>query len=82
MRRMHRRFPEFGFDHNKGYGTPEHLEVLDRLGPTPIHRLSFACVGQPAIPGLGPSELVWAAPPEAVDEDASRLPGRESMAPR
>jgi ribonuclease HII len=68
MRRMHRRFPEFGFDHNKGYGTPEHLEVLDRLGPTPIHRLSFACVGQPSIPGLGRAETVWAAPPEAVDD--------------
>jgi ribonuclease HII len=68
MRRMHRRFPEFGFDHNKGYGTPEHLEVLDRLGPTPIHRLSFACVGPPSIPGLGRSETVWAAPPEAVDD--------------
>ena len=52
MVRMHRRYPEFGFDHNVGYGTPEHLEVLDRLGPTPIHRLSFACVGQPLLPGM------------------------------
>ena len=68
MRRMHRRFPEFGFDHNKGYGTPEHLEVLDRLGPTPIHRLSFACVRQPSIPGLGISETVWAPPPEASED--------------
>ena len=51
MDRMHRRYPEFGFDHNMGYGTPDHLEVLDRLGPTPIHRLSFACVGQPSLPG-------------------------------
>jgi ribonuclease HII len=55
MDRMHRRYPAFGFDHNKGYGTPEHLEVLDRLGPTPIHRFSFACVGQPLLPGMGPS---------------------------
>jgi ribonuclease HII len=78
MRRMHRRFPEFGFDHNKGYGTPEHLEVLDRLGPTPIHRLSFACVGQPSIPGLGRSQVVWAPPPEAIDEAASGT-ARESM---
>jgi ribonuclease HII len=52
MVRMHRRYPAFGFDHNVGYGTPEHLEVLDRLGPTPIHRLSFACVGQPLLPGV------------------------------
>ena len=52
MVRLHRRYPAFGFDHNVGYGTPEHLEVLDRLGPTPIHRLSFACVGQPLLPGM------------------------------
>jgi ribonuclease HII len=70
MRRMHRRYPEFGFDHNKGYGTPDHLEVLDRLGPTPIHRLSFACVGQPPIPGLGRSQTVWAPPAEAMDDEA------------
>jgi ribonuclease HII len=55
MDRMHRRYPAFGFDHNKGYGTPEHLDVLDRLGPTPIHRLSFACVGQSSLPGFGRS---------------------------
>jgi ribonuclease HII len=53
MDRMHRRYPAFGFDHNKGYGTPEHLEMLDRLGPTPIHRFSFACVGQVSLPGMG-----------------------------
>jgi ribonuclease HII len=65
MSRMHRRYPDFGFDHNKGYGTPEHLEVLDRLGPTPIHRLSFACVGQVSLPGLGRSVQVttWGIPP-------------------
>lgn len=53
MDRMHRRYPAWGFDHNRGYGTPEHLEVLDRLGPTAIHRLSFACVGQVSLPGMG-----------------------------
>jgi ribonuclease HII len=55
MDRMHRRYPDWGFDHNRGYGTPEHLEVLDRLGPTAIHRLSFACVGQASLPGFGRS---------------------------
>jgi ribonuclease HII len=50
MERYHRRFPEFGFDRNRGYGTAEHREVLDRLGPTPIHRLSFRGVGQPTLP--------------------------------
>ena len=45
MERYHRRFPEFGFDHNRGYGTRHHWETLDRLGPTPIHRMSFKGVG-------------------------------------
>ena len=46
MARYDRRFPGFGFAGNKGYGTAEHREALDRLGPTPIHRLSFSGVGQ------------------------------------
>jgi ribonuclease HII len=58
MDRLHRRFPAFGFDHNRGYGTPEHLAVLERLGPTPIHRLSFSCVGQVALPGFGRGDVV------------------------
>jgi ribonuclease HII len=57
MERLHKRFPEFGFDHNRGYGTPEHLDVLDRLGPTPVHRLSFACVGQVSLPGVREAAL-------------------------
>ncbi len=46
MQRYHRRFRRYGFDHNKGYGTREHWDVLARLGPTPIHRLSFKGVGE------------------------------------
>lgn len=34
-------FPEYGFKENKGYGTPEHLAALERLGPTSLHRFSF-----------------------------------------
>jgi ribonuclease HII len=49
MRRLHRRYPEFGFDHNKGYGTPEHLDALVVHGPTPVHRKSFAPVAQPSL---------------------------------
>lgn len=37
-----RRYPGYGFGRHKGYGTREHLAALDRLGPSPIHRLSFA----------------------------------------
>lgn len=35
-------YPGYGFARHKGYGTPEHLEALARLGPCPIHRRSFA----------------------------------------
>ena len=34
-------YPEYGFDHNMGYGTAEHIAALKRLGPTPAHRRSF-----------------------------------------
>jgi len=35
-------YPGYGFALHKGYGTPEHLVALRRLGPCPIHRRSFA----------------------------------------
>jgi ribonuclease HII len=41
MDRYHRRFPEYGFDRNRGYGTNEHRDALRRIGPSPIHRYSF-----------------------------------------
>ena len=36
--------PGYGFARHKGYGTAEHLSALERLGPTPLHRRSFAPV--------------------------------------
>jgi len=38
------RFPEYGFARHKGYATAEHLAALDRWGPCPIHRRTFAGV--------------------------------------
>ncbi len=37
-------YPGYGIGGHKGYPTPVHLEALQRLGPTPIHRRSFAPV--------------------------------------
>ncbi|HEY8416835.1 MAG TPA: ribonuclease HII [Limnochordales bacterium] len=37
-------YPEYGFADHKGYGTRQHRAVLARLGPCPLHRLSFAPV--------------------------------------
>lgn len=50
MDRYHRRFPDYGFDTNRGYGTERHWEALWRLGPTPIHRRSFNHVLDPLSP--------------------------------
>ena len=36
--------PGYGFEQHKGYSVPEHLEALDRLGPTVHHRSFFAPV--------------------------------------
>jgi ribonuclease HII len=44
MRRMDGEYPGYGFAQHKGYGTRAHLEALDRLGPCPEHRRSFAPV--------------------------------------
>jgi ribonuclease HII len=38
------RYPGYGWERNAGYGTKEHLAALNRLGPTPEHRQSFAPV--------------------------------------
>ena len=35
-------YPGYGFGQHKGYGTRDHLEAIRRLGPSPIHRRSFA----------------------------------------
>ena len=37
-------FPAYGWDANKGYPTPWHLAALWRIGPSPLHRLSFGPV--------------------------------------
>ncbi len=37
-------FPEYGLASHKGYSTPQHLAALRELGPTPLHRQSFAPV--------------------------------------
>lgn len=34
-------YPQYGFEHNMGYGTAEHIDALKRFGATPEHRRSF-----------------------------------------
>ena len=44
MRRLHERFPQYGFDEHKGYPTPQHLDALRRHGVCEAYRRSFAPV--------------------------------------
>jgi ribonuclease HII len=57
MVRLDRRYPAFGFWHNKGYGTRDHWRALETYGPSPVHRLSFSGVGQVTLPGLSRADV-------------------------
>ncbi len=39
-------FPGYGFAEHKGYPTPGHRQALARMGPSPVHRRSFAAVNE------------------------------------
>jgi ribonuclease HII len=43
-------FPQYGLASHKGYSTPKHLAALRELGPSPLHRQSFAPVWQNPVP--------------------------------
>ncbi len=64
---LSRDYPAYGFEHHKGYGTPEHWEALRRCGPCPEHRLSYRGVVL---------DRHW------VDEDAALGVARRSGPPR
>ena len=46
MQAAAREWPHYGWERNAGYGTREHLDALQRHGPCPLHRRSFAPVAQ------------------------------------
>tara|TARA_A100001037_G_scaffold306485_1_gene351926 strand:- start:6753 stop:7355 length:603 start_codon:yes stop_codon:yes gene_type:complete len=41
MRELGQQYPGYGWERNAGYGTREHAEALQRIGPCPHHRRSF-----------------------------------------
>ena len=43
---MHARYPVYGFDQHKGYGTAQHLAALQVHGPADCHRMTFAPVAR------------------------------------
>ncbi|NOQ69072.1 MAG: ribonuclease HII, partial [Gammaproteobacteria bacterium] len=44
MHKLHKQYPEYGFDKHKGYPTKVHREILNSIGPCPEHRRSYAPV--------------------------------------
>lgn len=41
MRKLHKKYPEYGFAKHKGYGTKRHQEALKKFGLSKVHRKSF-----------------------------------------
>jgi len=52
MHDLDARYPEYGFRDHMGYGTPQHLAAINRHGPCPAHRRSFAPVRELRLPGM------------------------------
>src|SRR5215213_3321206 len=71
-----REYPGYGWDHNRGYGTPHHYRALDALGLTPLHRRSFPRV-RAAIERDQQPELVF----EEIESFESHPPAVESPTP-
>ena len=44
MHRVAAAYPDFGFDGNVGYSTPDHRAAIVEHGPSPLHRRSFASI--------------------------------------
>jgi ribonuclease HII len=61
-----KRYPGYGWETNRGYGTPEHYRGLEALGVTPLHRRSFApvreLIARNAQPELQLHEIPAASP--------------------
>ncbi len=76
MAELARDYPGYGWEHNRGYGTPEHWRALHALGPTPLHRRSFPRV-RAAIDKDAQPELVF----EEIGEAESFAPHHQPLSP-
>ena len=41
MKRLAKKYPHYGFEHHKGYGTKQHYKNIKKFGPSDLHRKSF-----------------------------------------
>ncbi len=59
MLEMAERYPQYGFEVHKGYGTKRHYAALEEFGPCPIHRQSFLKSFMPGSNLTGPWGRRW-----------------------
>ena len=71
-----RTWPGYGWDTNRGYGTPEHYRGLEALGVTPLHRRSFGLVREIEARKAQP-ELVF----EEIEVGESFAPHHQPLSP-
>src|ERR1700735_1746349 len=67
-------YPQYGLAQNKGYGTPDHLEALQRHGPSPLHRFSYSPVREAGCWAVGATQDVLPLT-AATDPDTGHVEG-------
>ena len=73
MEALDDQYPEYGFARHKGYPTRHHLAVLRRLGPTPIHRMSFAPCRQGDLFAASDQQVVDNQGPEVLPNTSTSV---------
>ena len=79
---LDREFPGYGLAAHKGYGCPQHLAALRRLGPTPLHRRSFHPVTQTVLEFDQKATLEIPEVPLETDAVQPAMAADESTVPR
>ncbi|HXO05562.1 MAG TPA: ribonuclease HII [Candidatus Sulfotelmatobacter sp.] len=67
-------YPQYGLAQNKGYGTPDHLEALQRHGPSPLHRFSYSPVREAGCWAVGAKQDMLPLT-AATDPDTGHVEG-------
>jgi ribonuclease HII len=70
MERLGGRYPEYRWEQNAGYGTPDHIRGLSARGVSPHHRRSFCRVSQLSLPF---DEVEASVPADALDDLALEI---------
>jgi ribonuclease HII len=73
MHQLHDDFPMYGWNHNMGYGTAQHIFAIREYGPTAHHRNKFVTTAlsksRPKLPGLNTDNIDNSNPSETRDSN-------------